>query len=237
MFGMQRQERLQGRIDLLREKIRVIEDAMKDIDSTNVNVQALQSIATLFELLIDWVMGKSDKPDREWKFDYVFDYDKVLDYVMHRDSSLTLLETSGLFMLEIPLDIIDVWIQFVRILCGLSSSVAPPTAKNINERLDVVKRTVDIMRQIILAAKVKSSGSTYQHRNALSTYGHNIIGKVRDIIAPFERVKHHLLTLLHTRSFFRDTVRIWPSFVYIGSFVQTTFTDKVKERLERLDKI
>jgi hypothetical protein len=235
MLGMRRQERLRGKIDGLRERIRELELRMQGVDSTNMNQEILQSIATQFERLISDVMGKNSytEDDWKWKFDYVFDYDKVLDYVMHRDSSLTLLETSGLFMLEIPLDIIDVWIQFVRILCSLSSSVAPPIAKIINERLDVVKRTVDIMRQIILAAKVKSSGSTYQHRNALSTYGYDIIRGVRDIIAPFERVEHYLSSILYNRRFFRETVKILPSFMYIGSFVKTTFTDKVKRRFEK----
>ena len=217
-----------------------MEHEMESIDRNSMDERTLQPIVAQFEKLIFDVMGKDsyNKPDWKWNFDYVLDYDKVLDYVVSRDSSLTSLEISGLFMLEIPLDIIDVWIKFVRILCDFPLSVAPPVAQRVNKYLDVVESTVDVMRRIILAAKVKSISPTDQHRNALSTYGHNIIPDVREIITSFEDISGYFSSFLYNKSFFRNTIKIWVSYKYIESFVETTFTEKVTRRFEeKFDKV
>ena len=236
MLRMQRNAKLQESIDRWRERIQVMENEMKGIDMEKMKVETLKPIAAQFEKLIFDVMGKDsyEKPDWKWNFNYVLDYDKVLDYVMYRDSRLTSLEISGLFMLEIPLDIIDAWIKFVRILCDFSSWVAPPEAKKVNNYLDVVESTVNVMRRIILAAKAKSISPTYQNRNALSIYEHNIIPDVIEIITPFKKVQHSLIGFLYNKSFFRDIINTWVSFKYIESFVETTFIDKVEKRFKEI---
>ena len=236
MLRMQRNAKLQESIDRWRERIQVMENEMKGIDREKMKVETLKPIAAQFEKLIFDVMGKDsyEKPDWKWNFNYVLDYDKVLDYVMYRDSRLTSLEISGLFMLEIPLDIIDAWIKFVRILCDFSSWVAPPEAKKVNNYLDVVESTVNVMRRIILAAKAKSISPTYQNRNALSIYEHNIIPDVIEIITPFKKVQHSLIGFLYNKSFFRDIINTWVSFKYIESFVETTFIDKVEKRFKEI---
>lgn len=223
---MQRKERLQGKIELVRERIEVIEKQMEGIDSTNVNEQQLQSIAILFKILISWVMGE---------INYVYDYDKVLDYVMHRDSSLNPLEISGLFMLGILLDIIDVWIKFVHMLFRFyPKHLHPEDEEKMNDRLNVVKHTVDIMQKIVLAAKAKSMMSEYPHTDVLVSRAYFDIKMIKQ----FELAEEYLRGFFQRKGFFRKKIQIYFSFAEIGKFLKTAFTDKVKNRVEkkRLDQ-
>ena len=198
-----------------------------------MKVETLQPIALHFHKLVHDVMGTNldDIPGRIWNLDYKLDYDKVLDYIMHRQSNLTHLEISGLFMLEIPLDIIDVWIQFVLIICDCPSMVKPPTAQTINEQLDVVQRTVEIMRKMVLTAKTILSCSSSNHKNILSIYRDDIITDIRSIIDPFLHAHKIIIDEFLTAPIFWITLNILDSFSDIHLFIRATFIDDAIERL------
>ncbi len=231
---MQRQEKLRGKIDGLRERIRELELRMQGVNSTNMNVQTLEPIAKHFQRLINDVMGRDvhGTPNWNWNLGYTLDYNKVLDYVMNQESSLNTLEMSGLQMLLIPLDIIDVWIQFVEILCGLPSILTTQTAQNVNEYLGVIKHTVDIMRRIVLAANMKLIGTNSQHKNALSTYGHKIIPDGKKNIYSFFRADRRLSKTFFEIEFFFETMHMWDSFRNISAFMHITFMDDFRDKFE-----
>ena len=236
---MEKQNRLQRKTDALRERIRELELLMQGIDRENMNEQTLEPINAHFKKLVYDVVGR-DKlgvPNWNWNLGYKLDYDMVLDYVMNGKSGLTEWERWGFQMMNIPLDIIVVWIQFVRILCGLSSmELELSIVQRVNENLDVIERTVNIMQRIVLAANTKSIGPTLKYRNALSTYGQNIIPDIREVIYPYFIAEDRLSRTFFRVPFFSETTHIWESFRYIRTFIRITCTIKVRDRFEKEDE-
>ena len=236
---MEKQNRLQRKTDALRERIRELELLMQGIDRENMNEQTLEPIDAHFKKLIYDVVGidNMDVSNWKWVLGYNLDYYMVLDYVMNEESGLTKWDRWGLQMMKIPLDIIVVWIQFVRILFGLSlMEFESSTVQRVNENLDVIERTVNIMQRIVLAANTKSIGPTLKYRNALSTYGQNIIPDFREIIYPYFTAEDRLSRTFFRVPFFSETTHIWESFRYIRTFIRITCMNKVLDRFEKKDE-